>query len=72
MEQYFAETLETAIACSGAALNSRANNFAGGVILWVAYYFDAATALRNHIPLWHGVGGVIRSLGVNVRPKLAN
>jgi hypothetical protein len=42
------------------------------MVLGIAYDFDAATTLRNYIPLWHSVGGVIRSLGVNVRPKLAN
>jgi hypothetical protein len=64
--------LETTVACSGAAPNSRANNFAGGMILGIAYNFHFATTLCDFISLWHRVGGVVSSLSMEVRPKLSN
>src|SRR6202035_5415416 len=71
MTQYFAEALG-AIACSGAAPNSCANNFAGGMILGIAHNFDAAADLHDRIPLRDGVDSIVRSLGVTIRTKLAD
>jgi hypothetical protein len=42
------------------------------MILGIAYDFHPAAALSDHIPLRHGVGSVIGSLGMNIWPKLSN
>ena len=42
------------------------------MILGIAHDFHPATTLRDRIPLWYGVGGVVSSFGVNVGANFAD